>query len=95
MSDNQQLFYIQNIGCFGNCLRWWKDGGHGYTSNLDEAWQVPYNKALAICESRPEKDFPRLVTIVDSVSERHVDAQVLTDQILALYPIASNAKKGE
>jgi hypothetical protein len=57
-SVNSDLYYIQNRGYCGNCLRWWKDGGHGYTSNLDEAWKVSKERAEEICRSRPEEDIP-------------------------------------
>lgn len=66
------LYYIQNKGFSGNCLIWWKDGGHGYTSNLDEAWIVSYAEAKRICKTRPDEDFPRKVDLIDRVAVRHV-----------------------
>ncbi len=69
---SEPLYYIQNKGYQGNCLVWWADGGSGYTCDLDSAWKVPKNKALAICESRPDQDFPRAVADVEKFARRYV-----------------------
>ncbi|HOL73936.1 MAG TPA: hypothetical protein PKW45_21000 [Bryobacteraceae bacterium] len=65
------LYYIQHIGYCGNCLIWWREGGHGYTSNLDEAWKLPKTEAERICKDRPSKDIPWPVALVDACSVRH------------------------
>jgi hypothetical protein len=73
------LYYIQNRGYCGNCLRWWTDGGHGYTSNLDEAWKVSKERAEEICRSRPDEDIPWPAEKVDAVAVRHVDSERLRE----------------
>ena len=78
-SVNANLYYIQNRGYCGNCLRWWKDGGHGYTSNLDEAWKLSRERAEYICRSRPDEDIAWPVSKVDAVAVRHVDSERLRE----------------
>lgn len=69
----EQLFYIQNSrGCVGDCLLFWREGGHGYTCNLEEAWAVERMQALDICRSRPGEDIPRRKADMDRIAERHV-----------------------
>jgi hypothetical protein len=70
-----ELYYIQHIGHVGNCALWWRVDAHGYTVNLNEAWRVTDEKAKQICSSRPNEDIPRLVSSVESISQRHADAQ--------------------
>lgn len=70
-----RLFYIQNRGYCGNCLRFWRKGGHGYTSNLREAWKVPHEKALEICRSRPEEDIMWPVEVLEAIAEVHVNCE--------------------
>ncbi len=72
-----QLYYIQNKGYCGNCLFWWKVDGHGYTTDLNEAWIVDRAKALDICSSRPNDDIPRSVTEMDAIARRHISSEDL------------------
>jgi hypothetical protein len=65
------LYYIQNTGYCGNCLKWWKPKGHGYTCDLNRAWKVTKEEAEKICRSRPEEDIPWLCSEVDTKAERH------------------------
>lgn len=88
----EPLYYIQNKGFCGNCLIWWKDGGHGYTCNLDEAWMVPLKKAKEICKSRPNEDFPRPIDEVDKVSSRHVTQGAL-EAVMGLGAASSRKVK--
>jgi hypothetical protein len=71
------LYYIQNRPCVGNCARWWREGGHGYTCDLREAWKVDLAQAQSICRSRPAEYVPYRVADVDHVSVVHVDVQAL------------------
>lgn len=71
------LFYIQNTGCVGNCMRFWRIDGKGYTSDLDDAWKVPFEQAESICRSRPREDFAHPASLIDSLSKRHIDIQAL------------------
>ena len=72
---NEELYYIQHVKFVGNCMLFWRPNGCGYTVDLDDAWKVSKQFALNICKSRPEEDFPRLATLVDSLAKRHVDVQ--------------------
>lgn len=72
-----ELYYIQNVGYCGNCLRWWKPNGHGYTMNLNEAWKLNSEQADRICKSRPKEDIRHLVSLIDKLSERHLNCEAL------------------
>jgi len=58
-TTGQDLYYIQHKGFCGNSLFWWRTGGHGYTSNLDEAWKVTKEEAEEICRVRRGEDIAR------------------------------------
>lgn len=75
MSDSVKLFYIQNKGHVGNCAIWWREGGSGYTCNLDEAWKVPEDQAKSICRTRRGEDVMWPAGVVDASAQRHVDCQ--------------------
>jgi hypothetical protein len=74
-TKQEELFYIQNKGYCGNCLIWWRIGGHGYTCNLDEAWMVTREKAESICSDRPKQDIMWLAEIINGISVRHVTCE--------------------
>lgn len=73
----QRLYYIQNTGFTGNCLKWWKTDGHGYTLDLSQAWKVPEGKAKQIVRSRPHEDIMWPVEEIDAASARHVNCETL------------------
>lgn len=73
--ESRDLFYIQNVKVVGNCVLWWRQSGHGYTVNLDEAWLVTKKQADEICRSRPKEDIPRPAADVRALAKRHVDVQ--------------------
>lgn len=81
MSDD--LFYIHNAGTNGNCMRFWRVDGGGYTVDLDDAWKVDYEKAKSICSCRPKEDFAYPVALVDSLAKRHIDIQALRKAVKA------------
>ena len=39
--SNEKLYYIQNRGCVGNVMLWWRRECAGYTTDLDDATVVP------------------------------------------------------
>lgn len=80
--SQEPLYYIQHKGYVGNCLLWWCTSGHGYTTNLDKARQVPKSEAEDICRSRPEQDKPRLSSLVDARAHRHLDCEVARPALL-------------
>ena len=67
-----KLYYIQNKGYVGNCLLWWREGGHGYTCNLDEAWRVDEAKAREITAVRRGEDVAWPVEEAEAMAQRHV-----------------------
>ncbi len=75
-----RYYYIQNVGFSGDCLRWWRKGGNGYTSNLDDAWRVTKKKAVEICRSRPMEDIPRPANEVDGAAQRHINFESVRDR---------------
>ncbi len=86
----RKYYYIQNTGFCGDCIRWWRKGGAGYTSNLDEAWRVTEATARKICKSRPREDIPRPAAQVDRVAQRHVNFESVRHE-----PWWDSARKAE
>lgn len=80
MSD---LYYIQNTGFCGNCLKWWRENGHGYTLDLNDAWKVTKAEADRICKSRPKEDIPHLASKIDAIAARHVNIEALRKESAA------------
>ena len=77
-AEAADVYYIQNAGRpVGNCVRWWRHNGHGYTSDLNEAWIVTKDQADMICRSRPDEDVPRRAAEMEAIAQRHVDIQGL------------------
>lgn len=72
-----ELYYIQNVGHCGNCLRWWNPDGKGYTLDLNKAWKVSREMAEQICRSRPNEDIPWPVHLIDDFAARHLNAESL------------------
>jgi hypothetical protein len=75
--DTRGLYYIQNVGFTGNCLRWWKTGKCGYTCELDQAMMVTKAEADHICSSRPKEDIAWPVDLVDDAARLHVTQDAL------------------
>lgn len=73
----EPFYYIQNRPAVGNCARWWRPSGHGYTVDLDDAWLVTKADADRICRDRPKEDIPFPAKAVDALAHRHVDVQDL------------------
>ena len=68
------LYYIQNRGFCGSSLLWWREGGHGYTSDLRQAWKVDKDKAKSLTRDRPTEDFAWPCQDIDRITELHVTA---------------------
>lgn len=77
MSKNEELFYIQNKGFSGNCLRFWKADRCGYTSNLDEAMKVSKEEAEEVRSWRDGEDTTYPVEFIDRIAHRHVNYETL------------------
>lgn len=79
--NNDRMYYIQNIGFSGNCLKWWRPDGCGYTLDLNQAWKVPGDKAKEICRTRPKEDIARDAEQIDAIAARHVNAEALWEMV--------------
>lgn len=66
------MYYIENLPNNGDCCRWWRPDGKGYTRVLDEAWKLDKMSAERICSARPDQDVMRLVSDVDAKAVRHL-----------------------
>lgn len=73
----EPLYYIQNVGYQGNCMKFWRPDGKGYTVDLDDAWKLTKAQAEDICRSRPTEDVPFLVSEIDAIARRHASIEVL------------------
>lgn len=72
-----QLFYIQDgRQVVGNCIVFWREDGQGYSSDLKQAWRIPYEKALAIEQGR-ESEILWPCDIIDAHAKIHIDIQDL------------------
>lgn len=75
LEESIEKFYIRDTRqCVGNCLLWWRKGGSGYTTDLDEAGQYSKEEAEKICKNR-STDIMYPVGVMIKISERHVDHQ--------------------
>lgn len=73
----EQLYYIQDTRTYvGNGVMWWRPEGKGYTSDLNEAWKVPADKAKTMHRHR-KTDVPWPCEEIDKQSQRHFDMQNL------------------
>ena len=54
-------YYLQNCerGHVGNCLLWWRKGGHGYTTNLDDAEQFELEQLADVLTHKGLNDRPK------------------------------------
>ena len=70
-------YYIQNRLPVGNCVLWWREGGNGYTCDLDKAGLFDETEAPKIVKSRPDIDIAWKRYDVEAYAVRHVDLQNL------------------
>jgi hypothetical protein len=71
------LYYLQDSRQYvGNSILWWREGGAGYTTNLEEAGTFTAEKAFRQHRDR-SSDRPWLKTYIDQHANRHVDHQKL------------------
>lgn len=74
----QNRYYVQNKerGYVGNCILWWKKGGHGYTCNLDEAEIFEQNDSnFQSITKNSRKYMAWEKSYIDERSQKHVDMQ--------------------
>lgn len=71
----ENLYYIQDTRSYiGNCVVWWRAGGRGYTTDLDDAGLYTQQEALAQHRSR-ETDVPWLCSEIEPLVRRTIDMQ--------------------
>lgn len=71
----EKLFYIQNAGYVGNCLRFWKADRCGYTCHIEDALLVGEAEAKRICASRPNEDFAIPASEIRMAATLQVDGE--------------------
>lgn len=92
------MYYLQDArwsAMVGNCPSFWREGGNGYTTNLDEAGRFTFEDAMAQHRCR-ETDLPWLCAEVDKLRHPTIDCQYMPrswDEQRAA--IAAQAKQGE
>jgi hypothetical protein len=89
-------YYVQKheSGVVGNCLVWWRKGGHGYTCNLDDAEVFEGNDSrlwdIVKCTEKYtvwEKDY------IDLCAHRHVDHQYVDNKRCGMAPFAETTSE--
>lgn len=77
MGNKAKTYFIQDTRQFvGNAVLWWRVDGCGYTTELDEAWEVDEQKARSIERSRDtDKAWP--ADVVRKAARQYVDMQRL------------------
>lgn len=75
----EELYYIMGPYCpCGNSAMWWRVEGHGYTCDLNEAWEVPLQRARSILGMRRgDRAFP--VQQIKALAQLHFDVQRLAE----------------
>lgn len=80
----KKLYYIQDRRTYvGNSVLWWRVDGCGYTTDLDQAWQVDAEDAASIVRNRPDIDKAWPVELIDKLVKKHVDMQTLPENYKA------------
>lgn len=81
----KQMFYLQNVsaGCVGNCAQFWRRGGSGYTTDIDDAQQFADKEADDIIRTtRGSHAWEKWeVSVVHAAARRTFDAQHLRQHI--------------
>jgi hypothetical protein len=73
-------YYIQRhaSGYVGNCLLWWRKGGHGYTCDLDDAEVFESESEAFKSASKDKSKYTAWEKhYVDSVAQRHAVCESL------------------
>ncbi|MDH1788499.1 hypothetical protein N5D77_18165 [Comamonas thiooxydans] len=77
--DADGMYYLQDArhsAMVGNCPSFWRPGGNGYTTNLDEAERFTFEDAMKQHRCR-ETDLPWLCSEVDKLRRPTVDCQYM------------------
>jgi hypothetical protein len=73
-----KTYFIQDTRAFvGNCVYWWAKDGAGYTTHLDDAWEVDEETARA-AENNRDTDKAWPADVVRAAASMQVDVQRLT-----------------
>lgn len=68
-------YYIMNR-YQGDFFIFWRDGGHGYTTDLNQAWLVPEDQAHGICSDPSRGDYMIDPVIAAKASLTVVDSEL-------------------
>lgn len=82
--SKKKYYYIQNTGYCGNILKWWRVDGHGYTTDLKEAWKVNFEEAKKICRWRPKEDIMWDAELVERAATLQVCCEALRSEKLKI-----------
>lgn len=74
--DKKEMFYVQK-GYVGNCCNWWREGNHGYSTNLAEAALYTRDQILSRFIDSDEKNQIWVASHVNTKVSRQVDSQHL------------------
>jgi len=72
--------YIVNGYC-GDCFRFWKIDGHGYTIDLNEAWKVTEKDAAKICSDKDRRDFAIYSDLAEKAARLHVNSEIYRELV--------------
>lgn len=74
--EQDRLYYVTDGTYCGNMMNWWRRGGRGYSSKIEEAEIFTEKDAIDLIRNHPDKLFSAYpVDHIDSVVSRHVDSQ--------------------
>lgn len=72
-----KTYFIQDTRSYvGNSVLWWRADGKGYTTDLEDAWEVDEDKACRIERNR-ETDKAWPADVARAAARTHVDVQRL------------------
>jgi hypothetical protein len=72
-----KTYFIQDTRSYvGNSVYWWAKDGNGYTTHLDEAWEVDEETARAVEHNR-DTDKAWSADVVRAAASAQVDVQRL------------------
>lgn len=85
---SKRTYFIQDTRSYtGNSVVWWAKDAHGYTSNLNDAWEVDEDEARRIERNRDtDKAWP--ADVVRAAVTPHVDIQRLPRGMCRLTDVA-------
>jgi len=78
--STEELYYLQVRGYAGNSLLWWRQGRHGYTTDIKQAHVFTRAEAFGQAKVRPTEDFPWRKDYIDQHLQHHVNSETVSRQ---------------